>query len=132
MGLDMYLEKHDKITGEIVPDNKLGTREVMYWRKANQIREWIVNNAGYDRQNNCVDFPLSKETLIRLRDDCKRVIDDKSLAKKILPTRSGFFFGSTEYDDWYYDEVRETYVRLKEIIRETDFNKYEICYWESW
>lgn len=126
MGLDMYLQKRDKSTGKIV-DN-----EVMYWRKANQIREWIVNNAGYDRQNNCVEFPLSKETLIRLRDDCKRVIDNKELAREILPTRSGFFFGDIEYDDWYFDDIRTTYVKLKEILRTTDFDKYEILYFEWW
>lgn len=126
MGLDMYLQKRDKSTGKIV-DN-----EVMYWRKANQIREWIVNNAGYDRQNNCVEFPLSKETLIRLRDDCKRVIDNKELAREILPTRSGFFFGDIEYNDWYFDDIRTTYVKLKEILRTTDFDKYEILYFEWW
>lgn len=126
MGLDMYLQKRDKSTGKIV-DNK-----VMYWRKANQIREWIVSNAGYDRMNNCVEFPLSKETLIRLRDDCKRVIDNKELAREILPTRSGFFFGDTEYDDWYFDDIRTTYVKLKEILRTTDFDKYEILYFEWW
>ena len=126
MGLDMYLQKRDKSTGKIV-DN-----EVMYWRKANQIREWIVSNAGYDRMNNCVEFPLSKETLIRLRNDCKRVIDNKELAREILPTRSGFFFGDTEYDDWYFDDIRMTYVKLKEILRTTDFNKYEILYFEWW
>lgn len=126
MGLDMYLQKRDKNTGKIV-DN-----EVMYWRKANQIREWIVSNAGYDRMNNCVEFPLSKETLIRLRDDCKRVIDNKELAREILPTRSGFFFGDTEYDDWYFDDIRTTYVELKEILRTTDFDKYEILYFEWW
>ena len=126
MGLDMYLQKRDKSTGKIV-DNK-----VMYWRKANQIREWIVSNAGYDRMNNCVEFPLSKETLIRLRDDCKRVIDNKELAREILPTRSGFFFGDTEYNDWYFEDIRETYVKLKEILRTTDFDKYEIFYFEWW
>ena len=126
MGLDMYLQKRDKSTGKIV-DNK-----VMYWRKANQIREWIVSNAGYDRQNNCVEFPLSKETLIRLRDDCKRVIDNKELAREILPTCSGFFFGDTEYNDWYFEDIRETYVKLKEILRTTDFDKYEILYFEWW
>lgn len=126
MGLDMYLQKRDKSTGKNV-DNK-----VMYWRKANQIREWIVSNAGYDRMNNCVEFPLSKETLIRLRDDCKRVIDNKELAREILPTRSGFFFGDTEYNDWYFEDIRETYVKLKEILRTTDFNKYEILYFEWW
>lgn len=126
MGLDMYLQTRDKSTGKIV------NNEVMYWRKANQIREWIVNNAGYDRLNNCVEFPLSKETLIRLRDDCKRVIDNKELAREILPTRSGCFFGNTEYNDWYFDDIRTTYVKLKEILRTIDFDKYEILYFEWW
>lgn len=37
--------------------------------------------------------------------------DDK-LAKKLLPTQSGFFFGSTEYTPWYFKSL----IEAKDVI----------------
>ena len=37
-----------------------------------------------------------------------KVIEDPTVAKKLLPTRSGFFFGSRNYDSWYLETVEET------------------------
>ena len=36
------------------------------------------------------------------------VIEDVAVAKKLLPTRAGFFFGNNEYDEDYLDEVVRT------------------------
>ena len=37
---------------------------------------------------------------------CDKVLDDNSLAEELLPTRSGFFFGSTDYDEWYFEDIK--------------------------
>ena len=30
---------------------------------------------------------------------------DEETSKELLPTQSGFFFGSTDYDEWYYEDM---------------------------
>ncbi len=37
-----------------------------------------------------------------------KVIEDSTVAQRLLPARSGFFFGSTEYDEYYLDDVVKT------------------------
>ncbi|MDQ0316416.1 hypothetical protein J2S73_002873 [Amorphus orientalis] len=37
-----------------------------------------------------------------------KVIEDPSVAKRLLPTQDGFFFGSTEYDQHYLEDVVAT------------------------
>lgn len=48
------------------------------------------------------------------------VITNVSEIAKILPTRRGFFFGSTEYDKWYMGDVNSTIEIIKQIIKEHD------------
>ena len=49
-----------------------------------------------------------------------------------LPTESGFFFGSTDYDQWYLDDIKYTYEMISKVIDETDFEKQMIFYCSSW
>ena len=37
-----------------------------------------------------------------------KVIEDATVAKALLPTREGCFFGLPEYDEWYLEEVVRT------------------------
>ena len=115
MGLDMYVYRNDK--------------EVAYWRKANQIRGWFARHASIE---NCESTPLTKEMLIELVDDCKAVINNHSLARFILPTTDGFFFGSQAYDDWYYHDLTQTVSMLEPIINETDWDNDDVSYFEWW
>ena len=106
--------------------------EVKYWRKANQIREWFVKNTNYSTDNDCQYHKLKKNDLELLVSDCKKVLDNHDLAEVLLPTKSGFFFGSTEYDDWYFDTIEETYNDVKRILNTFDFENRDIYYYESW
>ena len=126
MGLDMYLKKYDKGMGNLIDGERA------YWRKANQIRAWLVSKAGYPYGHNCEVYPLSKETLENLLSDCKKVLNDHSCAPQIMPTSEGFFFGSTEYDEDYFRDIEYTVDVLSEILEETDFNKETIAYFEWW
>ena len=51
---------------------------------------------------------------------------------ELLPTQSGFFFGDTEYKEWYFNWVDETIKMLEKILKETDFKTYAIYYESSW
>ena len=134
MGLDMFLFRQKKFRegddayNELVKET---SEEVMYWRKANQIRSWIVNNTIYEDDWNCERVELTKETLEKLKADCETVMDDPSKARKIFPTSAKFFFGSTDYDEWYFNELETTAKEIEIILKETDFEN-EIIYYTEW
>lgn len=102
-----------------------------YWRKANQIHAWFVNNVQ-DGNDNCAEYYVSREKLQQLVDECEAVIKDKDKAEEILPTQSGFFFGNTEYDDWYMHDIQYTAERLRELIQLGESESVEFYYSSSW
>jgi hypothetical protein len=104
--------------------------EVGYWRKANQIHRWFVENIqnGVD---NCGEYSVSKGELEELRNICTEVLNDHSKAEELLPSASGFFFGNTDYDEWYYNDVQHTIEIIDKIIGETNPNQ-DIYYSSSW
>ncbi len=92
-------------------------REVGYWRKANQIHNWFVNHCQDDRDE-CQETIVYAEQLAALRDLCKRLLVNKSAAEaaRELETASGFFFGSTEIDQYYWDDLQNTVTILDRAL----------------
>lgn len=151
MGLDMYLtaeryvsdwNEDDKELAEqlakLPVGNKIGrikslTADVMYWRKANAIHEWFVKNTQ-DGVDECQHTWLSISDLFALLDVCKQVYADHSLAPELLPTQEGFFFGATDYDEYYYDQVKATIDGLEEVLNlpEEELKGWEFYYQSSW
>ena len=126
MGLDMYLLKRKKNEPKEEPE------EVAYWRKANQIRSWICRFTDYSEDANCVEFKLTKYNLVNLLEDCETVLENKKLANTLMPTKSGFFFGNTEYDETYFWQLEDTIKQLEKVINETDWDNEDIFYFEWW
>ena len=118
MGLDMYLYQKE-------------TSQVAYWRKANAIHGWIITNAG--AVDDCTPIHVSKMDLVQLRDDCQKVIDEGTVetALELLPPCSGFFFGSTEIDEWYWEDIKSTIEQLNDII-DHSVDDAEFEYQASW
>lgn len=90
MGLDLYFEKH-KI------------KEIGYFRKVNFLVPFFqFHNPSLDN----LDFMIiDKEIAEDLLSRCNKVLENRENAEKFLPTTSGFFFGSTEYDEYYIKDV---------------------------
>jgi hypothetical protein len=42
---------------------------------------------------------------------------DEDFAKENLPTTSGFFFGSTEYDQWYWHDVKDCIKQMRKLYK---------------
>lgn len=131
MGLDMYIHKVVKApVGAEPTEDKPEAIEVAYWRKCNQIHKWFVENIqeGID---NCKEYLLTKEQLIELSDTCKRVLADHSLAEELLPPQAGFFFGSTEIGERYFEDLEGTVEMLEPIIQDEDPNNeyYYMAWW---
>lgn len=111
--------------------------KIGYWRKANQIHKWFVDNVqnGVD---NCQDFIVQREQLEHLLTICNSILshkdkkDMKEKADELLPTSSGFFFGSTDIDDWYFDDIKSTVQQLTDILNNPKFAEAEFYYRASW
>lgn len=155
MGLDMYLEiRRDEYVSHYTKSRTLKREypkflqdnfpnlppiqsvsrktyfEVGYWRKANAIHNWFVNNCG-EGEDTCQQMYVSLEKLEELLDLCKQVSKDHGLAQVLLPTQSGFFFGSTEYDDWYFDKIEDT-IKIIEPVIEFLKNIKDKCKSNDW
>lgn len=170
MGLDMYLirkKKDVKKEEEKVKEiNWSEVDEIAYWRKANQVHKWFVENVQ-DGTDDCGYYKVTQDKLQQLVDICNeilrqvelidgkvlladyhqskdgksehikeygigKVIDKPEICEQLLPTQSGFFFGGTEYDEWYYEDIRRTRDRLQAIIDLLEWNLYEVYYGSSW
>ena len=107
---------------------KFVIEEVGYWRKANHIHKWFVDNVqnGVD---DCGTYTVSVEQLEALKKACENVLSDHSLAETLLPTTSGFFFGSTNYDKWYFEDIEHTIDVINEALS-SDADSFE--YSSSW
>lgn len=179
MGLDMFLEMRKKEQGknfkQVVKElNDLDYStwkqehiELAYWRKANQIHLWFVQNVQ-NGNDDCGDYQVKKDDLEKLLNICvlvkkeftksKKVLgkvkngqifkdgvwvdmlEDGDVfeglnyekIKKLLPTQEGFFFGNTDIDVWYYEDIQYTIKTLKKILRKTNFDDNYIWYNSSW
>ena len=79
--------------------------EIGYWRKANAIHKWFVDNVQ-GGNDNCGSYYVSLEQLKELHDLCLKALKDED--STLLPPSSGFFFGSTDIDDWYWKYIQDT------------------------
>lgn len=147
MGLDSYLYKKKYINSSSltnVNENNITleginipikdlcylTYECLYWRKENHIHQFFVENCqnGVD---DCRPSYVARETLEDLLDRCKKITADNSLSEELLPVQPGFFFGSTEYDSFYFDSIINLISQLETVLNETD-DSWEFEYHSSW
>lgn len=160
MGLDMFLNAHLHLTGySFYPEEqqKLHAKvldatgladmadpetpsidlqiTVAYWRKANQIHAWFVKNVQ-DGKDECQESYVERDQIIELRNLVKEVLAefdpaDPSTADK-LPPQGGFFFGSTDIDDWYRHDLEDTVKQLDRVIGHPQFAHSHFYYRASW
>lgn len=151
MGLDMYLTKntyiganyeHNKVSGTIqiekdgkeIPIQFNRVYEIIesvgYWRKANHIHNWFVEKCQ-DGVDECQKTYINIEQLTDLLQVCKIVINNKDLASELLPTSSGFFFGGTEYDEYYFNDIQYTIELIESLLKEDNTNS-SFYYSSSW
>lgn len=137
-----------------------GQEEVNYqFRKANHIHAYMIDNfhGGEDNQK---DFRVPILGIIEFKEVLTKVIasleaspketiqvesgwdkngktfrdevvfTDTSVAEELLPTQSGFFFGGTEYDEWYLDQCKEALDMCNKILESNP--KGTVTYWCWW
>jgi hypothetical protein len=104
--------------------------KVGYWRKSNQIHQWFVANVQ-GGEDDCREHHVEREQLRELINLCKQVAENHDLAEELLPSQGGFFFGSTDYDEWYFGDIEETITMLEGVLKETPDN-WDFYYQSSW
>lgn len=119
MGLDIFITRKKRY-------------QIGYFRKVNFLVKFFEKK-GFDVENQ-VPLAITKEDAEELLSKCEEVLKDHSKGPELLPTMSGFFFGSTDYDDYYYKNVE--YVRdyiKNELLQEfDDLGENEDIYFETW
>lgn len=122
MGLDMYLMKRVRVNKN---EDSVDT-ELVYWRKANAIHKFFTDID--DQYESCESIEVTKDILGDLLDRCTMVLEDRSRADELLPTTSGFFFGSTEYDEWYFNKLEDTIKDITPILSDGDIKDGDLYY----
>ena len=155
MGLDMYLNARVSVSGfefdspeqrkvysgvmNAVGLDKLESEDfpfatvevcVIYWRKANAIHNWFVENVQ-DNNDDCGSYYVSVEKLTELRDACISVVERKVAPEDVLPPTQGFFFGSTETDEWYFESLKRTIEQIDRVFSVLPENA-DLYYHSSW
>jgi hypothetical protein len=127
-----------EVWGQSVPRGAYGaagkgfhlTHTIGYWRKANHIHGWFVKNVqnGVD---DCGEYYVPRQLLVELIGVCTLLLSskDEKMAGELLPPVQGFFFGTYEYDDWYWSGVSETVSMLNAALQCEDADFY---YSSSW
>lgn len=127
------------------------TEEIGYWRKANAIHNWFVENVQKG-EDDCGTYVVSKDKIKELKQICERVYDslddndmkkvvnedgfeeevynNTKIAEELLPTVDGFFFGGKGYTKWYKESLLDTI----HICNDCEFvaDDMEILYHSSW
>jgi hypothetical protein len=152
MGLDMYLKAKNYLSNFdfAESDKELNTKikeilglehhndsdasievavNVAYWRKANAIHAWFVEHCQ-DGRDECQESYVDREQLQELLDLCEKALIDKDA--DLLPPQSGFFFGSTEINEWYWDDLEHTAKVLSAILNDEKLERYSFYYQSSW
>jgi hypothetical protein len=145
MGLDMYLSKKTYVqrwdhqspeetynvvvtrggnSVDHIQPNRVSyiEEQVGYWRKANQIHKWFVDNIQ-DGNDNCGTYYVGIDDLMNLLDLCKQVRDNSEKAEELLPPQEGFFFGDVSIDQYYFHDINHTIEILEGVLSEKVFDK---------
>ena len=119
MGLDIYFFKK---------------KEIGYFRKVNFLVKYFANNHHMDVDDQ-IPVYVEKDAVIDLLDRCNKVLENHELAEELLPTMSGFFFGNTKYDEYYFENVERVrdYIKDKllpmfDSLEENEFIEFDIWY----
>ena len=140
MGLDMYLtalldvslsKQHELKTffPEVDSIESVSTT-IGYWRKANAIHSWFVKNVQYG-QDDCRIYNVCKDDIKSLLDLINNVIEKKQKPEEALPSSIGFFFGESEYNEGYFEDLNYT-KRILEHALKLNEHGWRFKYQSSW
>lgn len=125
--LDFAGLERDDIRSEF-PAGTIGFT-IAYWRKVNAIHQWFVDNCA-NGVDECQPTYVSREKLEELRDSVHEALTERD--PDLLPPQGGFFFGSTDIDEYYWKDLEETHEVLTKILSNPKFEGWDFEYQASW
>ena len=118
--------------------------------KMNQIFQWFINNVMNGSPSKEM-HEVSEQQLKNLLEACKKVqfgfefveknergMDiysvNESIAKELLPVmeNTGFFFGVSEYNEFYAYQINKAIDIIENVLKTTDFKKQSIYFNAIW
>jgi len=132
MGLDMMLyekiKQREKLETEIKNSHLelVEDEESLFcsWRKDNQIHNWFVTHIQ-NGKDDCESYNVPFEKLLELKELCEKNLKEKT--SKYLPPKSGFFFGDTAIDEYYFAGLKRTVDYLSDIDKNCSYI-YRSCW----
>jgi len=103
--------------------------QVGYWRKVNSVHGWFVETCG-NGVDECQPYDVDIDHLGQLLREVKQVLETRD--PSLLPPVGGFFFGSTEVDEYYWSDLEATRDMLTAILDNPKFADWEFSYRASW
>lgn len=117
-------------------DKKVFSHNEVIEKMENEIKYYYKMHDAYFRKVNFIyaffqdvlvdeSCLVSKNAIVELMDYCKDVLEHHktdadggvAYAEANLPTQAGFFFGSTEYDEWYFNDVKDCWIQMGKLLR---------------
>ena len=105
-------------------------REVMTLRGYSTIHYWIIRNVldGIDNwQEVNIYVRLTKDQLLALMTDCKKVLVDNSLAKELLPIYPKYNFYSG-YGASYLEELKDSMDAIENVVLWVNWDEEVVYY----
>lgn len=136
------------------------TATAMYWRKANAVHAWFVTNVQEGRDDCAPhyvtreqletlrdlcqkvldgselvpDMVTNGQTLVdgvmKNNQQMGKQVLNSDLARELLPAAAGFFFGGTDYDEWYIRDLEATAKGLTRVLELEGI--FDFHYRSSW
>ena len=125
--LESQTEKTDLLFDFV--DN-YSTQESMYFRKFNFIYKYFENSLDCNEQcwvDRCEleDIAQSCKDILAIYD---KTAEDNSnaikLAKELLPTTNGFFFGNTDYNEFYFQQLEDALDTIEHFLGNLKKDEY--------
>lgn len=104
---------------EFEPTIDIPSTQEYYFRKFNALVDWVEKNVG--ALDNCKDLELNEDNIKSLQATLNNLTPQNCANE--FPTRSGFFFGSQDYDEWYWEDIKTAKKMCNDILAQTDWNK---------
>lgn len=83
-----------------------------YFRKVNFLFEFFSGSLN-EEETTAV---ITRGEMEELIEKCEFVLNNRDKASEILPTCDGFFFGSLDYDDYYFESVAKVLLSFQVIL----------------
>lgn len=127
MGLDHSITVESIKQG---PESIVEAREYSF-RKVNALQGYFEDN--FEEIQNGEEFYFDEEHILKLKKVTDWILknkDDKDYISKYLPPADGFFYGSSDVDEWYFQDVEHINKVMREIMSTP--NRVSYKYWAWW